>query len=112
MREYVMNPNGNSMVALGKRDDKLSGITWLSNVYLGIDYAWIVKEDGTVYFENKTYDVKANDIVIRLYGKETDNRIVVVSSKEWVAQILEREDRETKMSFPCDKPQMCDEAIG
>lgn len=59
----------------------------IRNVSTDIDWAWIVTEDGTLVHKGKTYEVKAGNIILRLYSSD---ELVIVNSPEWYNVITER----------------------
>ena len=59
----------------------------IRNVSTDIDWAWIVTEDGTLVHKDKTYEVKAGNIILKLYSTD---ELVIVNSPEWYNVITER----------------------
>lgn len=59
----------------------------IRNVSTDINWAWIVTEDGTLVHKDKTYEVKAGNIILRLYSTD---KLVIVNSPEWYNAITER----------------------
>lgn len=88
----------------------------IRNVSTDIDWAWIVTEDGTLVHKDKTYEVKAGNIILKLYYS---NELVIVNSPEWYNVITERirnyeekmKKRMAECSGECDAHCNC-ESIG
>lgn len=59
----------------------------IRNVSTDIYWAWVVTEDGTLVHKDKTYEVKAGNIILRLYSSD---ELVIVNSPEWYNVITER----------------------
>ena len=59
----------------------------IGNISTDIDWAWIVTEDGTLVYKDKTYEVKAGNIILRLYSSD---ELVIVNSPEWYNVVTER----------------------
>lgn len=59
----------------------------IRNVSTDIAWAWIVTEDGTLVHKDKTYEVKAGNIILKLYSTD---ELVIVNSPEWCNIITER----------------------
>ena len=59
----------------------------IRNVSTDIYWAWVVTEDGTLVHKDKTYEVKAGNIILKLYSTA---ELVIVNSPEWYNIITER----------------------
>ena len=58
-----------------------------------IDYSWVIKEDGEIYYEGNTYPVVAGDIAFLLYAhyKNDDiQRELVVAHSDKFIEVLNK----------------------
>ena len=95
--KYITNARMNSLV--GIRED--SSVEIYPNVYINIDYAYIIKEAGVLEYYNQKFDVEVGDLVLKLYGREQDDsykrEIVVIpaeAAKAWVENIMYTVEKE------------------
>ena len=72
-------------------------VSTIRNTSSNIDWMWIIEEDGTIEYNNKTYEVKNGNIVIKLFS-DVNEDLIIINSPEWFNVILEgRRKREERM---------------
>lgn len=62
----------------------------INNTYF--DYIWLLEEPGTLTFEDKTWDIPANSLVIKAYSNKdfsgNDREIFVLSDQALVKHVI------------------------
>ena len=106
MINYILDAQLNRLVGISE-DRKISTY---SNEYPGIDYMFIVKEDGELDYYGQKFDVEAGDVILKLYsrGKDYSQREIVIIpaayAKQWVSNIIERKQSDACETPCCDSP--------
>lgn len=83
-----------------------------------VDYNWIIKEDGEVYYEGNTYSVVAGDIVLLLYARyKKDNigrELVIVHNDKFLEVLTKNEeyDNEQRKKHSCCDCENCESCCG
>ena len=75
-----------------------------------IDYHWVIKEDGEIYYEGNTYPVVAGDVAFLLYANyknDAVNRELVIAHSDKFIEVIdknieyENEQRKKSLSNDC-----------
>lgn len=81
-----------------------------------IDYSWVIKEDGEIYYEGNTYPVVAGDVAFLLYARykndDIQRELVVVHSDKFIEVLnknneYENERRKKSLSNDCEDDCDC-----
>lgn len=76
-----------------------------------IDRMYFIKEDGVFEIDGKTYDLKTNDILIKVYpAKKNEEQWFVVQHEGLSKYLADRHD-EKEQFRNCEK-SCCDECVG
>ena len=106
MKKYIISDGR----MFSMENDDFSTLKTKRSDYL-IDYNWVIKEDGEIYYEGNTYPVVAGDVVFLLYAdyKNDDIRreLVVVHSDKFIEVLnknkeYENERRKKSQSNDCE----------
>lgn len=66
MKKYIVTDNSSLIELSGNSLEDLK-VSTTRYTHMHVDYNWIIDEDSEIVFNNKTYQVKANSVVYRLY---------------------------------------------
>lgn len=83
-----------------------------------VDYNWIIKEDGEVYYEGNTYPVVAGDIAFLLYARYKNDDIrrelVIVHNDKFLEVLTKNEeyDNEQRKKHSCCDCENCKPCCG
>lgn len=98
MVRYIKLDRGSSLIKLDDSDlNKLALVESGGN----IDWCWMVDEDGIFTYNNTTYNVKANDIIVTLYNNGNTRDVAIITSKEWSNSIIERNKQRVEENTKC-----------
>ena len=83
-----------------------------------IDYTWVIKEDGEIYYEGNTYPVVAGDIAFLLYAHykndDIQRELVVAHSDKFIEvrnKNIEYENERRKKALSNDCEGDCENCI-
>lgn len=95
MKKYIISDNR----MFSMENDNFSTLKTKRPNYL-VDYCWIIKEDGEIYYEGNTYPVVAGDVAFLLYAyyKNDDIRreLVVVHSDKFIEVLNKNNEYENE----------------
>ena len=110
MKKYIISDNR----MFSMENDDFSTLKTKRPNYL-IDYGWVIKEDGEIYYEGNTYPVVAGDVAFLLYAyykKDDINRELVIVHSDKFIEVLnknnEYESERKKKSLSNDCEGNCD----
>ena len=107
--KYVLDSRVNMLVGLTE-DGTLN---LYKGEYSNIDHVYIVKEAGELDYYGQKFDVEVNDLILRLYSRDTDSNkceIVVIpaeAAKGWVENMnwkrraIEKSRERSDMQVSC-----------
>ena len=88
---------GRNIVKISINNENKFNISTIDNSSSNIDWLWIIDEDGKIEHNNKTYEVKNGNIVIKLFNSVSED-LIIINSPEWIDVILkERRKYEERM---------------
>ena len=104
MKKYIISDGR----MFSMENDNFSTLKTKRPNYL-IDYTWVIKEDGEIYYEGNTYPVVAGDIAFLLYAhyKNAVNRELVIAHSDKFIEVIdktieyENEQRKKSLSNDC-----------
>ena len=106
MKKYIISDGR----MFSMENDDFSTLKTKCSDYL-VDYCWIIKEDGEIYYEGNTYPVVAGDVAFLLYAhyKNDDikRELAVVHSDKFIEVLnknneYENEQRKKSLSNDCE----------
>ena len=103
---------GRNIVKVTVDNENKLNVNTIDNSPSRIDWLWVIEEDGTIEYNNKTYEVKSGDIVIKFYNSTSEN-LTIINSPEWfdiiIKETKEYEERMTRRELckPCN--DCCDD---
>lgn len=106
MKKYVRSNNSLVLVTVEGENVEIKSTR---SEYLGIDWSWVITEDGILEENGITYDLKKDDIVLCLYTRhkgEDDRTIIVIKSPELVEAIRKEQEWENRQS-KCEPCECC-----
>lgn len=91
---YTDESRGSLIKIAGEKD-----ITVINDSYLAINYKWLIKEPGKLYYNNQEYDVKEGDLVILTYEPTPEDKpqLIILSAMEILNFINKRDEYRKKM---------------
>lgn len=75
-----------------------------------VDYMWIIDEDGIAIFNNKKYEVKANQLIVLCYpiNPEEDSPVYIIDMPEALLEFVrKKEEYERQKISECDSCCKC-----
>lgn len=111
MKKYIISDNR----MFSMENDDFSTLKTKRPNYL-IDYDWVIKEDGEIYYEGNTYPVVAGDVAFLLYAhykKDDINRELVIVHSDKFIEVLnknneyESERKKKSLSNDCEGDCEC-----
>ena len=110
MKKYVISDGR----MFSMENDDFSTLKTKRSTYL-VDYCWIIKEDGEIYYEGNIYPVVAGDVAFLLYAhyKNDDiQRELVVAHSDKFIEVLnknnEYENEQRKKKYcDCENCETC-----
>ena len=106
MKKYIISDGR----MFSMENDDFSTLKTNCSNYL-IDYTWVIKEDGEIYYEGNTYPVVAGDVAFLLYANYKNDDIrreLVVAHSDKFIEVLnknneyENEQRKKYQSNNCE----------
>lgn len=106
MKKYIISDNR----MFSMENDDFSTLKTNCSDYC-IDYHWVIKEDGEIYYEGNTYPVVAGDVAFLLYAnykKDAVNRELVIAHSDKFIEVIdknieyENEQRKKSLSNNCE----------
>lgn len=111
MKKYIISDNR----MFSMENDDFSTLKTKRPNYL-IDYSWVIKEDGEIYYEGNTYPVVAGDVAFLLYAdykKDGINRELAIVHSDKFIEVLnknneyESERKKKSLSNDCEGDCEC-----
>lgn len=113
MKKYIISDGR----MFSMENDDFSTLKTNCSDYL-IDYTWVIKEDGEIYYEGNTYPVVAGDIAFLLYAHykndDIQRELVVAHSDKFIEvrnKNIEYENERRKKSLSNDCEGDCENCI-
>lgn len=103
---------GRNIVKVTVDNENKLNVNTIDNSPSHIDWLWVIEEDGTIEYNNKTYKVKSGDVVIKFYNSASEN-LAIINSPEWFDIIIkEKKEYEERMKQrelckPCNNCDGC-----
>ena len=106
MKKYIISDNR----MFSMENDDFSTLKTNCSDYC-IDYHWVIKEDGEIYYEGNTYPVVAGDVAFLLYANyknDAVNRELVIAHSDKFIEVIdknieyENEQRKKSLSNNCE----------
>ena len=97
MKKYTLL-NGN-LISFDENDIKTAKT--VRNQF-DIDYHWVIREEGELFYDNKTYTVKKGDVVFLLYSYKDEDQFQDIIIKHMPELLHYQEMRELYLSTKRD----------
>ena len=95
MKKYVISDGR----MFSMENDDFSTLKTKRSTYL-VDYCWIIKEDGEIYYEGNIYPVVAGDVAFLLYAyyknDDVNRELVIVHSDKFIEAIDKNNEYENE----------------
>ena len=95
MKKYIISDGR----MFSMENDNFSTLKTKRSTYL-VDYCWIIKEDGEIYYEGNTYPVVAGDVAFLLYAyyknDDVNRELVIVHSDKFIEVINKNNEYENE----------------
>ena len=110
MKKYIISDGR----MFSMENDNFSTLKTKRSTYL-VDYCWIIKEDGEIYYEGNIYPVVAGDVAFLLYAyyknDDVNRELVIVHSDKFtevVGKNIEYENEQRKKKCcDCENCETC-----
>lgn len=106
MKTYTVIDGCRSLLSIDKESEKVN-IKSQPNEYLDIDWAWVIEEDGEVFYKDESKLIKSGDILIKTYNAG----FFVITSPEWVAFIKQEKEKDQLKEDCGDCAKMASEPL-